>query len=281
MTTDSKKAKALDLAITQIDRQFGKGSIMRMGSEHVHISDNVISTGCLSLDVALGVGGIPRGRLIEVFGLKGEKLNEPNPKDYKKTCCPRCDSENEVPSIAIIPFRNKGKEEDAFYAYGISEDLISDVASAGLIRVASLEEIEDLGSFERILDAPEGMFKSKGKSFAQRANNSMKNMYLIFVQQKNLMEKNPENLMKAMGYFEFFYMEQLRKKQKSIKKFKETWPDIHFSTKKDIKSLYSLNQARKTMRESMGLTLRDDVQVALERYMTMYNFLKKAEKKKN
>jgi len=68
MTTDSKKAKALDLAITQIDRQFGKGSIMRMGSDHVHISDNVISTGCLSLDVALGVGGIPRGRLIEVFG---------------------------------------------------------------------------------------------------------------------------------------------------------------------------------------------------------------------
>ena len=68
MTTDSKKAKALDLAITQIARQFGKGSIMRMGSEHVHISDNVISTGCLSLDVALGVGGIPRGRLIEVFG---------------------------------------------------------------------------------------------------------------------------------------------------------------------------------------------------------------------
>tara|TARA_B100001105_G_scaffold157554_1_gene126614 strand:+ start:1030 stop:2043 length:1014 start_codon:yes stop_codon:yes gene_type:complete len=68
MTTDSKKAKALDLAMTQIDRQFGKGSIMRMGSEHVHISDNVISTGCLSLDVALGVGGIPRGRLIEVFG---------------------------------------------------------------------------------------------------------------------------------------------------------------------------------------------------------------------
>ena len=68
MTTDSKKAKALDLAITHIDRQFGKGSIMRMGSEHVHISDNVISTGCLSLDVALGVGGIPRGRIIEVFG---------------------------------------------------------------------------------------------------------------------------------------------------------------------------------------------------------------------
>ena len=68
MTTDSKKTKALDLAITQIDRQFGKGSIMRMGGAHVRISENVISTGCLSLDVALGVGGIPRGRIIEVFG---------------------------------------------------------------------------------------------------------------------------------------------------------------------------------------------------------------------
>ena len=68
MTTDSKKTKALDLAITQIDRQFGKGSIMRMGADHVSISENVISTGCLSLDVALGVGGVPRGRIIEVFG---------------------------------------------------------------------------------------------------------------------------------------------------------------------------------------------------------------------
>ena len=68
MTTDSKKTKALDLAITQIDRQFGKGSIMCMGDDHASISENVISTGCLSLDVALGVGGVPRGRIIEVFG---------------------------------------------------------------------------------------------------------------------------------------------------------------------------------------------------------------------
>ena len=68
MSTDTKKAKALDLAITQIDRQFGKGSIMKMGAEQISISDNVISTGCLSLDVALGVGGVPKGRIIEVFG---------------------------------------------------------------------------------------------------------------------------------------------------------------------------------------------------------------------
>ena len=54
--------------MTQIDRQFGKGSIMRLGSDSVRVRENVISTGCLSLDVALGVCGIPRGRLIEIFG---------------------------------------------------------------------------------------------------------------------------------------------------------------------------------------------------------------------
>ena len=68
MAATSKKAKALDLAITQIDRQFGKGSIMRLGSDRPNISDNVISTGCLSLDVALGVGGVPRGRIVEIYG---------------------------------------------------------------------------------------------------------------------------------------------------------------------------------------------------------------------
>ena len=68
MGADSKKTKALDLAINQIDRQFGKGAIMRMGDDHIRMSDNVISTGCLSLDVALGVGGVPKGRIIEIFG---------------------------------------------------------------------------------------------------------------------------------------------------------------------------------------------------------------------
>ena len=68
MGADSKKTKALDLAINQIDRQFGKGAIMRMGDDHISMSDNVISTGCLSLDVALGVGGVPKGRIIEIFG---------------------------------------------------------------------------------------------------------------------------------------------------------------------------------------------------------------------
>ncbi len=140
-----------------------------------------------------------------------------------------------------------------------------------------LDEINELGTFEIIKKAPEGMFKV-GKSFTHRANISSQKMYLIFVQQKNLMEKNPENLMKAMGYFEFFYMDQLKKKKKNLARFKEKWPNIPVSVKKDMKSLYSLNQARKSMRESMGLTLKDDVQDALKRYMLMHNFLLQAKK---
>ena len=68
MAAETKKSKALELAITQIDRQFGKGSIMRLGDDHILSSDNSISTGCLSLDVSLGVGGVPKGRIIEIYG---------------------------------------------------------------------------------------------------------------------------------------------------------------------------------------------------------------------
>ena len=68
MTIADKKSKALELSISQIDRQFGKGSSMRLGDDHPTLMDNVISTGALSLDVALGIGGVPRGRIIEIFG---------------------------------------------------------------------------------------------------------------------------------------------------------------------------------------------------------------------
>jgi len=84
------------------------------------------------------------GRLIEVFGLKGDKLNEPKPSDYQEDKV-TVHSDDEVPSIAIIPFDNKGADEDVFYAYGISADLISDCSGAGLIRVASKKQIDDAG----------------------------------------------------------------------------------------------------------------------------------------
>jgi len=62
------KAKAIDLAVSQIEKQFGKGSIMRLGSKDAILPISVISTGSISFDAALGVGGFPRGRVVEVFG---------------------------------------------------------------------------------------------------------------------------------------------------------------------------------------------------------------------
>jgi recombination protein RecA len=63
-----EKAKLLDAAIAQIEKSYGKGSIMRLGSRDVLVPVSTIPTGCLSLDAALGVGGFPRGRVIEIYG---------------------------------------------------------------------------------------------------------------------------------------------------------------------------------------------------------------------
>ncbi len=64
----NEKLKALELAMAQIDRQFGKGSIMRLGEEKYAVDIEAIPTGSISLDAALGIGGVPRGRIVEVFG---------------------------------------------------------------------------------------------------------------------------------------------------------------------------------------------------------------------
>ena len=64
----AERGKAIDLALVQIERQFGKGSIMRLGSREAVNSGGIIPTGSLALDSALGVGGVPRGRVIEIFG---------------------------------------------------------------------------------------------------------------------------------------------------------------------------------------------------------------------
>lgn len=65
---DENRSKALDAALAQIEKQFGKGSIMRLGANDVAYDIQVVSTGSLGLDIALGVGGLPRGRIIEIYG---------------------------------------------------------------------------------------------------------------------------------------------------------------------------------------------------------------------
>ncbi len=68
MVTDKEKLKAIDNTIRHIEKQFGKGAIMRLGEEAKALELEAISTGALSIDLALGVGGVPRGRIIEVYG---------------------------------------------------------------------------------------------------------------------------------------------------------------------------------------------------------------------
>src|ERR1700690_3782767 len=65
---DDKRDKAIDLAVSTIEKQFGKGSIMRLGDDIAPPEVKVVPTGSLGLDIALGVGGLPRGRIMEIYG---------------------------------------------------------------------------------------------------------------------------------------------------------------------------------------------------------------------
>ena len=100
--------------------------------------------------VSLGLQSLKGvGRLIEVYALKDDNVYTPHPDDYKENEV-KAHSDDEVPSIAIIPFKNKGAEEDVFYAYGISADLIADCSGAGLIRVATLASIEKIKKYDEL-----------------------------------------------------------------------------------------------------------------------------------
>ena len=63
-----EKLKALDAAIGHIEKQYGKGAVMKLGDPSVQMNVETIPTGSLSLDIALGLGGVPRGRIVEIYG---------------------------------------------------------------------------------------------------------------------------------------------------------------------------------------------------------------------
>ena len=65
---NAEKNKMLNQTLSQIEKQFGKGAIMRLGDDNTMLDQGVISTGSMSVDLALGVGGVPRGRVIEIYG---------------------------------------------------------------------------------------------------------------------------------------------------------------------------------------------------------------------
>ena len=68
IAADDNRQKALESALAQIEKNFGKGSVMKLGDKSSHMNIETVPTGCLSLDVALGLGGVPKGRIIEIYG---------------------------------------------------------------------------------------------------------------------------------------------------------------------------------------------------------------------
>ena len=140
-----------------------------------------------------------------------------------------------------------------------------------------LEDVEAFGTFNKIDTAPLGMFEPRDNQFVQMSKYSQGKIGLIFVQQKGMLDKFPENLMLGMGYFEFFYMQQLKDHKKDIIAFKEKYPNIGW-TKTNIKKIYGLNKARKAMRNALGFTLEDDVQEVLNTYYTLSQLFSLGEK---
>ncbi len=85
---DNEKAKALQAALAQIEKQFGKGTIMRLGEGEPIEDIQVVSTGSLGLDIALGVGGLPRGRVVEIYGPGVVGQDHPDPAGHRRDAEP-------------------------------------------------------------------------------------------------------------------------------------------------------------------------------------------------
>ena len=135
------------------------------------------------------------------------------------------------------------------------------------------EELEDIGQYQEIKQYPEGLFKNLNFSENMLTKKSAQEMYKTFVQHKNLNEKYPENMMRAMAYFEVFYNHKLKEEKSAIEDYQNNYPNIKDSSKKTIQSLYSLSQAKESMRKSIGLTSDDKLEDALTGYMHMYDFM--------
>ena len=140
-----------------------------------------------------------------------------------------------------------------------------------------LEDIKEFGEFNKINNSPKGMFPETSNTFHLKQIRSQKKFIDTFVKQKGLMEKYTDRVIIGMGYFEFFYMQQLKENKKEILRFKNNYPNISAGLKKKINKIYGLNKARKSMRESIGLTLEDDVESVLQNYYVLYKLLNQAE----
>ena len=145
----------------------------------------------------------------------------------------------------------------------------------------SKEELKDIGQYKKINKYPEGLFKNLNFSQNMLSKKAAEEMYKTFVKNKNLNEKYPEQMMKAMAYFEVFYNNKLKEEEKAIEDYKNNYPNVKKSSKKAIQSLYSLSKAKETMRKSIGLATDDKLEDALVGYMHMHDFMSQGIKSEN
>ncbi len=140
-----------------------------------------------------------------------------------------------------------------------------------------LDDLDDIGSFEKIDFSPIGMFPEVASDFYKKQRIANKKFVEIFITQKGLMEKYTDRVILGMAYFEYFYMQQLKENKKSLETFERKYPKVNAATKKNIKKLYGLNKAKKSMREALGMSLNDSPETAIKRYYTLYKLLNQAE----
>ena len=140
-----------------------------------------------------------------------------------------------------------------------------------------LDDLDDIGSFEKIDFSPIGMFPEGASDFYKKQRIANKKFVEIFITQKGLMEKYTDRVILGMAYFEYFYMQQLKENKKSLETFERKYPKVNAATKKNLKKLYGLNKAKKSMREALGMSLNDSPETAIKRYYTLYKLLNQAE----
>ena len=140
-----------------------------------------------------------------------------------------------------------------------------------------LDDLNDIGSFEKIDFSPIGMFPETATGFYKKQTIASKKFIKIFITQKGLMEKYTDRVILGMAYFEYFYMQQLKENKKSLEIFEKKYPKVNAATKRNLKKLYGLSKAKKSMREALGLALYDSPETAIKRYYTLYKLLNQAE----
>ena len=140
------------------------------------------------------------------------------------------------------------------------------------------EELSFIGQYKEIKKYPSGLFKNLNFSERMFAKKSAKEMYKTFVTNKNLNEKYPENMMKAMAHFEIFFNYKLKEENSALLDYKNNYPYVSEKSKKAIQSLYSLSKAKESMRKSIGLTSKDKLEDALNGYMHMHDFMSQGTK---